>query len=129
MKKLVLAIDFDGTIVEHKMPAIGALKPYADLVINRLYDKGHTIIIWTCRQLPEHINPMIAFLKEKGIKYHYINENSPIVTYGCYPKIYADLYIDDRGFFFDEIAEEAGDSLWLFIEKKIGYLAYSAEEA
>lgn len=46
---MIFAIDFDGTIVEHKYPEIGALKPSAKQVINELYGKGHYIIIWRSR--------------------------------------------------------------------------------
>lgn len=126
MKSLVLAIDFDGTIVDHKFPLIGELKPYAKEVINRLFDKGHEIIIWTCRSEPRDIKNMKDFLDNNGIKYNRINENSRRVTFGCWPKIYANMYIDDRGFFFDEIADEVGDKLWLFIEKKVNLVAEAA---
>ena len=40
MKKLVIAIDFDGTIVTDKYPDIGYLKRNAKKVINELYDAG-----------------------------------------------------------------------------------------
>ena len=45
---MIIAIDFDGTIVENKYPKIGTLRKGAKAVINRLYDSGHFIIIYTC---------------------------------------------------------------------------------
>ena len=48
-RRTILALDFDGTIVEHKFPDIGALKPNVVGVINQLFNEGYYIIIWTCR--------------------------------------------------------------------------------
>lgn len=100
MKKLVIAIDFDGTIVTNKYPDIGYLKRNAKKVINELFDAGHEIIINTCRQGKEE-QDMIDFLKLIGIKYSTVNENL------CYRieeyendcrKIGADIYIDDKAY-------------------------------
>jgi len=99
-KNLVFAIDFDGTIVEDKYPEIGKLRPGAKRVINKLYEKGHTIIIWTCRcnQNREILDKeiMIDFLLLNKIKYHKINDNPDCVYFGCYPKIYYNYIIDDK---------------------------------
>ena len=100
MKKLVIAIDFDGTIVTNKYPDIGYLKRNAKKVINELFDAGHEIIINSCRQGKEE-QDMIDFLKQMGIKYSAVNENL------CYRieeynndcrKIGADVYIDDKAY-------------------------------
>jgi len=96
MKK-VLAIDFDGTIVDFDFPNIGDLRPYAKEVINALYD-DHIIIIWTTRDGKDQI-AVEEFLEENEIKYHYINKNADEVLawlQGDPRKIYADIYIDDR---------------------------------
>lgn len=97
-RPLVLSIDFDGTIVEEKFPDVGKIIPEAKKYINKLYDDGHHIVINTCRSGRYEGNAE-AFLKRRGIKYHYINANMPflIEQYGqdC-RKISADIYIDDR---------------------------------
>ena len=95
---MILAIDFDNTIVEEFYPDIGPLKDNAKEVINLLYDQEHTIIINSCRSgLYEGI--MEQFLIEKEIKYHWINCNEPdrIKQFGrdC-RKVSADIYIDDK---------------------------------
>lgn len=95
MKKII-AIDFDGTIVEHKFPAIGMPIIYAKEVINRLFDEGFYIIIWSCRG---SFNLLDAYywLKQNGYKFHKFNENAPIkaTNFLPFPKIYANIYIDD----------------------------------
>lgn len=99
----ILAIDFDGTIVEQNYPEMGALRENAKEVINRLYDEGHTILIWTVRSRTDQaVQKMKNFLDENQIKYHTINENADSIlndpTWSDFSrKIYADLYIDDRG--------------------------------
>jgi hypothetical protein len=100
----IIAIDFDNTIVEQKYPNIGNLKPSAKEIINKLYYEGFVIVIWTNRsnkRLDERqdLTEAVNFLNENKIKYDEVNRNSKIVKYGCYPKIYADIYIDDRNLF------------------------------
>lgn len=95
-RRVVIAIDADGTIFEHKYPNIGALKPNAVEVINGL-SKEYYIIIWTCRGGQE-LEAMRAFLDDNSICYDKINENAPwsLLKFQPFPKVYADIYIDDR---------------------------------
>ena len=98
MEKLTLAIDFDGTIVKELYPDIGSLLPGAKEYINKLYDDGHYIIIWTCRSEGYEIG-VVEFLDGMNIKYHQVNENelARIEKYGSDSrKISADIYIDDK---------------------------------
>jgi len=94
---MIIAIDFDGTIVENKYPKIGTLRKGAKAVINRLYDSGHFIIIYTCRG-GQQGNEAYQFLKQKRIKFHKFNENAPYEMIKFVPsaKIFADVYIDDK---------------------------------
>lgn len=102
-RKLTLAIDFDDTIVNSKWPDIGELKPFAKEVINELYnDYNCDIIIWTCRENKE-LQDVYEFLNKNDIKYTTINENTPAII-KCWSnlncrKVFADLYIDDRGIY------------------------------
>ena len=101
---MIIAIDFDGTIVEHEFPKIGPLKKNAKVVINRLFDEGHDIIIWTCRTIQDNFKGqfestllhVMTFLDREGIKYTSINNNSPNIDFQPWPKVYANIYIDDR---------------------------------
>ena len=105
-KKLIIAVDFDGTIVEHKFPEIGKLLPNARKVLREWRDKGHSIIIWTCRNQSEpfhpewkeaHIGAVKDFLDKNLIPYDVINSDSPAIDFWLQSrKVYADIYIDDR---------------------------------
>jgi len=110
---MIIAIDFDGTIVQNKYPEIGMLQPYSVKVINKLYDE-HYIIIWTSRSGDMLLNA-INFLLEKGIKFHRVNASNPqnIEIYGGQDtrKIFANTYIDDRNL--------GGFPGWLEVEKEL----------
>jgi hypothetical protein len=96
---MVLAIDFDDTIVTTEWPEIKGLRKGAKEVINQLYQDGHQIIIWTCRT-DKTQDEAEKFLVANGIMYHRINQNCPILCdkFGNDSrKIGADLYIDDKG--------------------------------
>lgn len=105
-KGLIIAIDFDGTIVEHEFPKIGVLLPNAKGVIRKLKKDGHKIIIWTCRNHTEEvkgwnkiatIRAVQNFLDANKIPYNTINENVPSLGFWLESrKVYADIYIDDK---------------------------------
>ncbi|MGB6037414.1 MAG: hydrolase, partial [Cryomorphaceae bacterium] len=46
---LTIAVDFDGTIVEHKYPEIGDEMLFAFDTLKELQKKGHKLILWTYR--------------------------------------------------------------------------------
>ena len=102
----IIAIDFDGCIVEDQYPEIGPIMPGAKESINALYDAGFCIIINSCRAREAERN-METWLDAVGIHYCHINENcrERIVKYrtDC-RKISADCYIDDKGLFSPDFA-------------------------
>lgn len=80
MKKLMIAIDFDGTIVEHQFPAIGDPIPGAFDVLKELQEAGHRLILWTCREDfghlidKQYLKDAIDFCEKNGIVFDAINE-------------------------------------------------------
>lgn len=91
----VIAVDFDGTIVESKFPKIGRLKKEIADRVRQEKAKGNVIIIWTCRG-GEKLNEALQFLTDNNIPYDYVNEN-PLNPYGdTTRKIFADEYWDDK---------------------------------
>ncbi|MEA4918143.1 hypothetical protein SDC9_150402 [bioreactor metagenome] len=96
---MIIAIDFDGTIHTGVYPNIGSPASNAASVIRRLKVQGHCIIIWTCRECV-YQQKMVEWLNKQGIPFDYINKNSPEIIsefQGDSRKIFADVYIDDRG--------------------------------
>lgn len=94
---MVIAIDFDGTIVEHKYPAIGRIRPFAFETIKALQAKNHQLILWTHRSGPE-LEKAVEFCRSNGIEFYAVNKNYPEEEWNENDsrKILADIYIDDR---------------------------------
>lgn len=106
----VIAVDFDGTMVEHQYPDIGKEIPGAVQVLQALANEGHRIILYTMRdninkvpEWPEPYNckeaPTVIEVAKNWCKEHYIpifavNDN-PRCTFSKSRKVYADIYIDD----------------------------------
>jgi hydroxymethylpyrimidine pyrophosphatase-like HAD family hydrolase len=98
-KQLTIAIDFDGTIVEHQYPEIGKELPFATHTIKALQQKGHRLILWTYRAGKE-LEEALDFCKKNELEFYAVNKNYPEEKYNeqMSRKILADLYIDDRNF-------------------------------
>ena len=47
---MIIAVDFDGTIVEHRYPAIGEEKPFAIETLKMLIRDRHQLILWSVRE-------------------------------------------------------------------------------
>ena len=113
LKYSVIAVDFDGTIVNNEYPQIGELIPAAKKTLTKFKDNGGYIIIWTCRT-GKLLREAVEFLRYEGIPFDTINENIPhrIKEYGTDPrKVGADLYIDDKS---------PGGVDWELIAKMLG---------
>ena len=96
-KKLIIAVDFDGTIVEDAYPNIGNPRLFAFETLIRLQNDGHRLILWTYRN-GSRLNEAVIFCKENGIDFYAVNESFPgeELTESISRKIHADLFIDDR---------------------------------
>jgi hypothetical protein len=92
-----IAIDFDGTIVEHKYPAIGKELLFAFETMRELQKQKHQLILWTYRAGKE-LDEAVEFCKERGIEFYAVNKNYPEEDFDptISRKIDADIYIDDR---------------------------------
>lgn len=96
-EKLIIAIDFDGTIVEDAYPKIGKPKLFAIETLKRLQDEGHRLILWTYR-CGTRLDEAVLFCKENGIHFYAVNKSYPEEEFDTTHsrKIYADIFIDDR---------------------------------
>lgn len=94
-----IAVDFDGTIVEHEYPKIGEEKLFAIETLKQIQKQGHQLILWTYRTGNE-LNDAVDFCKQKGLEFYAVNKNYPeeIFDDNTPRKLNVDLYIDDRNF-------------------------------
>jgi hydroxymethylpyrimidine pyrophosphatase-like HAD family hydrolase len=96
---MTIAIDFDGTIVEHRYPAIGREMFFAFETLRALQNDGHNLILWTYRS-GKMLDEAVEFCKKNGVEFYAINANYPDEEFDVAKsrKIIADMYIDDRNF-------------------------------
>jgi hypothetical protein len=97
MERRVIAIDFDGTIVESKYPEIGRERPFAFQTMRALQEKGFLLILWTCRT-GQLLDDAVELCRKNGVEFYSVNSNfvNDDATEGYMRKVDADIYIDDR---------------------------------
>lgn len=95
---MTIAVDFDGTIVEHRYPAIGKERPFATATLRRLIDEGHRLILWSVRE-GKLLDEAVEWCKERGVIFYAVNrdfEEEDGTGRDFSRKIKADMFIDDR---------------------------------
>lgn len=91
---MIIAIDFDGTIVKHAYPLIGEAVPMAIESILELQSEEHKLILWTMRSEIE-LEQAVLYCNDKGINFYGVNENKQQKTWTTSPKAFANYCIDD----------------------------------
>ena len=95
---MIIAVDFDGTIVEHRYPSIGTEIPFAIETLKLLRQEQHKLILWTVRE-GKLLADAVRFCQAKGLNFYAVNCNYPEERAnheGYSRKLKADLFIDDR---------------------------------
>ena len=97
---MIIAVDFDGTIVEHKYPYIGKEIPFAITTLKRLQAEHHILILWTVRE-GKLLEDAVEYCRSRGLEFYAVNANHPDEVVEEAPscpcrKLRADLFIDDR---------------------------------
>ena len=96
---MVIAVDFDGTIVEHRYPNIGEEKPFAIETLKMLIRDHHQLILWSVRE-GELLDEAVQWCRERGVEFWAVNrdypEEDPRHNQHFSRKLKADYFIDDR---------------------------------
>jgi len=95
---LKIAVDFDGTIVEHKYPEIGKEILFAFETLRALQEQGHQLILWTFRSGKE-LDEAVEYCRRNGVEFYAVNSSYPEEEFDedyDSRKIDADVFIDDR---------------------------------
>lgn len=97
---MLIAVDFDGTIVEHKYPQIGEERPFATEILRKLIADRHKVVLWTLRT-GDLLDEAVKWCADRGVNFYAINnEHSQMFdeakdpSFSC--KLNADVWIDDR---------------------------------
>jgi hypothetical protein len=96
---MTIAVDFDGTIVEHEYPEIGREIPFATDTLRMLIEDRHQLILWSCRE-GELLQQAIDWCHERGVDFYAVNRDFPEEdierNQHFSRKLKVDLFIDDR---------------------------------
>lgn len=96
---MTIAVDFDGTIVEHRYPEIGRELPFATQTLKMLIDEGHKLILWTVRE-GQLLEDAVAWCRARGVEFYAVNKDFPEEdtekNRHFSRKLKADVWIDDR---------------------------------
>ncbi len=96
---MTIAVDFDGTIVEHRYPEIGKERPFATATLRKLIDDGHKLILWSVRE-GELLEEAIEWCRKRGVVFYAANrdfdEDEPDKNPHYSRKLKVELFIDDR---------------------------------
>lgn len=96
---MTIAVDFDGTIVEHRYPEIGKEIIFATDTLKMLINDGHQLILWTVRE-GEMLDEAVEWCRQRGVEFYAVNKDFPeedVEKNENYSrKLRVDLFIDDR---------------------------------
>lgn len=95
---MTIAVDFDGTIVEHKYPEIGKEIPFATDTLKLLIKEHHKLILWSVRE-GKLLDDAVEWCKARGVEFYAINKDFPeenAENKQFSRKLKADVWIDDR---------------------------------
>ncbi|WP_071145012.1 BT0820 family HAD-type phosphatase [Bacteroides ihuae] len=95
---MIIAVDFDGTLVEHCYPEIGKEIPFAIDTLKMLQRDRHKLIMWTVRE-GRLLDEAVEWCRERGIEFYAVNKDYPeesLEDNGFSRKLKVDLFIDDR---------------------------------
>lgn len=96
---MVIAVDFDGTIVQHQYPKIGPEIPFATDTLRMLNNDGHQLILWSVRE-GRLLQEAVDWCKQRGVEFYAVNkdfyEEDESKNKVFSRKLKADLFIDDR---------------------------------
>jgi hydroxymethylpyrimidine pyrophosphatase-like HAD family hydrolase len=138
----IIAFDFDGTLTtSNTFPEIGQIRNFASEVTQFLHNIGVVIIIWTCRDRSDpdpirnknrtkhdDIEPIIHWMDRNHIWHDAINN---VIQYAPFHyearKIYAHMYVDDKGFGWYDHEDVLLEVLRSFLVKVLGVKEITAD--
>lgn len=96
---MIIAVDFDGTIVTHEYPKIGKEIPFATQTLKMLINDGHRLILWSVRE-GRLLEDAVNWCRERGLEFYAVNKDYPEEEKAnnnhFSRKLKADMWIDDR---------------------------------
>ena len=94
---MIIAVDFDGTIVEHAYPSIGREIPGAFDCLRQFVADGHRLILWTTRE-GKLLEEAVRYCRNHDLEFYAVNSDTPGTLLEARSRKLAtpNVYIDDR---------------------------------
>ena len=96
---MTIAVDFDGTIVEHRYPEIGREIPFATQTLKMLIEDHHRLILWSVRE-GKLLDDAVEWCRQRGVEFYAVNKDFPEEDVNSNVhfsrKLKVDMWIDDR---------------------------------
>ena len=96
---MTIAVDFDGTIVEHNYPDIGEERPFAIDTLKMLINDRHKLILWSVRE-GALLDDAVEWCRQRGVEFYAVNRDYPEEkrenNQHFSRKLKVDMFIDDR---------------------------------
>lgn len=94
---MVIAVDFDGTIVEDTYPAIGEPKIFAFETLREIQKNNHQLILWSTRKGIE-LEEAVEFCRKNGVVFYAVNASYPEEKFEgqASRKINCEVFISDK---------------------------------
>ncbi len=121
---MIIAIDFDGTCIDHTYPHILRDAPHSVSTLREMVRVGHKLILWTMRSGDE-LKAAVDWFYKNNIELYGIQVNPTQHTWTTSRKCYAELYIDDAAFGCPLIKPEGFNRScvdWLLVRQKLGLI-------
>ena len=94
---MTIAIDFDGTVVDHRFPEIGPDAPFAVDTLQKLVKGHHALILFTMRS-GSFLTDAVEWFKRREIPLWGVQYNPNQTGWTSSNKCFAEMYIDDSAF-------------------------------
>lgn len=94
---MIIAIDFDGTIVEDIYPEIGEPKIFAFETMKEMQKAHHQLILWTTREGDE-LEAAVDFCRKNDIQFYAVNNSYPEDKYdeSISRKINCEVFVSNK---------------------------------
>ncbi len=99
---MIIAVDFDGTIADHRFPDIGSPVPGDFTWMKRWKSLGAKLVLWTVRSDGQEngdvLTQAVKFCRDNWVEFDGVNQTVGQVSWSLSPKAYANVYVDDAAF-------------------------------
>ena len=72
---MIIAVDFDGTVVEHRYPEIGEERLFAIDTLKAFMREGHQLVLWSVRE-GKLLDDAVEWCRQRGVEFYAVTKTS-----------------------------------------------------